>query len=645
MSIRYLEANIKPKIEYSTFSIQKRLLSFTMIVTFIFFIVVIRLTFLQLGSNKPLQLKAVEQWVRSLPLTATRGKITDRNGNILAISYTSYDVYLRAKEIEDAAKVASYLSSTLNLNFDNVYKKAKDVYVSESLIKLNVSEKTALSIAKSGLKGIYVSENIYRQYPYGKLLSQTLGYLTSDSVGQSGVESYYNSVLSGTNGKYLTQSDVRGITLNNSLNYYVEAVDGLNLSLTIDINIQNIVEKAIENVTNEHKPKGVTAIVLNPKTSEILSMAISPSFDLNNVPRDDVSTLLELSKNTTVSDVYEPGSTFKIFTLAAALSENLTNLNETFYCPGYRIIDGERIKCWKTTGHGSQTLSECVQNSCNCCFMDLVLRLGVDKFYDYLNKFGIGKISGVDIAGESSGIMLDKSIVRTVDLARIGFGQSVAVNQLQLINSFCSVINGGILRQPTLLKTYFDENDIEVFKNLNLISNTNVNENVSKDIRFLLEQALSKTGEYTFVEGYSVAGKTGTAQKYGEDGKISSGKYVSSFFGFLNNNDNPEYALLLCVDEPSSGAYYGSVVAKPCAKEIFEGIIEYKNINKVNNKVETENIEVPNFVGLSLTNAITKLEQMGVYYEIAGEGERIVWQFPSPTKEVSKQTTILLNTN
>ena len=599
---------------------------------------------MQIVDSEKMQLKAVNQWVRSLPLTAKRGQICDVNGNILAISYTSYDVYLRAKEVDKPLEVATYLATLLNMNFDSLYVKAKDVFISESLVKLNISEETAIKIANKGYSGVYLSENIYRYYPYGKLASQVIGYLTSDSVGQSGIERFYENKISGTDGKFLNQSDVRGITLNDSLNYYVEPVDGLNITLTIDINIQNILETVIEKVISEHSPKSVSAIIMNPTNSEILAMAIYPSFDLNNVPRDNVSELMKLTKNTTVTDVYEPGSTFKIFTLAAALSENLTNINEKFYCPGYRIVDGERIKCWKTTGHGSQTLVECVQNSCNCCFMDLALRLGKEKFYEYLVKFGIGSATGVDISGESSGIMIDKNLVQTVDLARIGFGQSVAVTQLQLINSFCSVVNGGTLHQPTLLKNYYDKNNTVVFENSNLIVNKNVRSDVSETLRYLLEQSLSKTGEMTFVENYSVAGKTGTAQKYGEDGKISTGKYVSSFFGFLNN-DGAEYALLLCVDEPSSGAYYGSVVAKPFAKEIFEEIIKYKNISPKGNEIKVENIDVPDLVGKSLSQALVELEKLGVYYDVDGSGTRVVKQFPSPGTTISKSTTILIKTN
>lgn len=612
-------------------------------VTFIFCAFFIRLFILQIGNGKNLQIKAVEQWVRSLPLKASRGKISDRNGNLLAVSYTTYDVYLRAKEVKDPIVTANFLAENLGLSFDSLYQKAKDVFISESLIKLNIQEDLALKIVKRGLSGVYVTENISRNYPYGQLASQVIGYLTSDSIGQSGVEAYYEKVLSGTNGKYLTQADVVGITLDDSLNYYVEAIDGLNLTLTIDANIQNIVERVLEKAYLEHSPQKVSAVVLNPNTSEILAMAINPSFDLNNVPRDNVEELMKLTKNTIVTDVFEPGSTFKIFTLASALQENLTNINETFYCPGYRIVDGEKIKCWKTTGHGSQTLIECVQNSCNCCFMDLCLRLGKDRMYSYLESYGIGKNSGVDILGESSGIMIDKNKVQTVDLARIAFGQSVATNELQLLNSICSVINGGTLRQPQVLKNYYDNNNKITYNNINLINGKSISEEVSNTMRYILEMSLSKTGEMTFVEGYKVAGKTGTAQKYGKDGKIEKGKYVSSFFGFLNNGDTPEYALLLCVDEPSNGTYYGSVVAKPYAKEIFEGIIAYKNIEKAKEDVVVEDIIVPSLSGKHITEALVILDKMNVNYEVAGEGEFVISQFPSAGVSVKKSSTLVIN--
>lgn len=612
-----------------------------MIVAFVFFVLIIRVFYLQNINSSNLQLKAVEQWTRMLPLTAKRGEIIDANGNILATSTTSYDVYVRAKEVKSPALVASFLSEKLGVNYEKTLEKAQNITISESLIKLQVDEATAQSIVEKGLDGVYLSENIKRNYPYGKAMSQVMGFLTSDSIGQSGIESYYNNLLSGTNGKYLTQSDVRGVKLDDSLKYYVEPIDGLNLKLNIDINIQVLLEDVLEQIFAEHNPKKASILVLDPQTSHILGLAISPGFDLNNIPRDNVKELMEMTKNIAVTDVFEPGSTFKILTLAAALSENLTNENEHFYCPGYRIVAGEKIKCWRTLGHGSQTLVEAVQNSCNCCFMDLGLRLGKERLYKYLRAFGIGSKSDVDISGESGGILLDENVVKDVDLARIAFGQTVAVSGLQLANAFCSIVNGGTLNTPRVVSSLYDEKGNTTFTSSTLAKNKTVKPEVGEKIRYLLEQAVSKTGQMTFVEGYKIAGKTGTAQKYGSDGKIARGKYVSSFFGFLNQGERAEYAVLVCVDEPSSGAYYGSVVAKPYAKKVFEGIIKYKNIKPVGETKNTTFV-VPNLCGMSVSQAVATLEKMGVYYETDGEGENVISQFPFAGTKVSGDSCVVI---
>lgn len=612
-----------------------------MIVAFVFFVLIIRVFYLQNINSSTLQLKAVEQWTRMLPLTAKRGEIIDANGNVLATSTTSYDVYVRAKEVKSPALVASFLSEKLDIKYEKVLEKAQNITISESLIKLQVDEATAQSINEKALDGVYLSENIKRTYPYGKAMSQVMGFLTSDSIGQSGIESYYNTLLSGTNGKYLTQSDVRGVKLDDSLKYYVDPIDGLNLKLNIDINIQVLLEDVLEQIFAEHNPKKASILVLDPQTSHILGLAISPGFDLNNIPRDNVKELMEMTKNIAVTDVFEPGSTFKILTLAAALSENLTNENERFYCPGYRIVAGEKIKCWRTLGHGSQTLVEAVQNSCNCCFMDLGLRLGKERLYKYLRAFGIGSKSDVDISGESGGILLDENVVKDVDLARIAFGQTVAVSGLQLANAFCSIVNGGTLNTPRIVSSLYDENGNTTYTSPVLAKNKTVKAEVGEKIRYLLEQAVSKTGEMTFVEGYKIAGKTGTAQKYGADGKIARGKYVSSFFGFLNQGDKAEYAVLVCVDEPSSGAYYGSVVAKPYAKKVYEGIIKYKNIKPVG-EVKDTTFVVPNLCGMSVSQAVATLEKMGVYFETDGEGENVISQFPFAGTKVSGDSSVVI---
>ncbi len=612
-----------------------------MIVAFVFFVLIVRVFYLQNINSSNLQLKAVEQWTRMLPLTAKRGEIIDANGNVLATSTTSYDVYVRAKEVNSPALVASFLSEKLGVNYEKTLEKAQNITISESLIKLQVDEVTAQSIIEKGLDGVYLSENIKRTYPYGKAMSQVMGFLTSDSIGQRGIESYYNNLLAGTNGKYLTQSDVRGVKLDDSLKYYVEPIDGLNLKLNIDINIQVLLEDVLEQIFAEHNPKKASILVLDPQTSHILGLAISPGFDLNNIPRDNVKELMEMTKNIAVTDVFEPGSTFKILTLAAALSENLTNENERFYCPGYRIVAGEKIKCWRTLGHGSQTLVEAVQNSCNCCFMDLGLRLGKERLYKYLRAFGIGSKSDVDISGESGGILLDENVVKDVDLARIAFGQTVAVSGLQLANAFCSIVNGGTLNTPRVVSSLYDENGNTTFTSSTLAKNKTVKPKVGEKIRYLLEQAVSKTGQMTFVEGYKIAGKTGTAQKYGADGKIARGKYVSSFFGFLNQGERAEYAVLVCVDEPSSGAYYGSVVAKPYAKKVYEGIIKYKNIKPVGETKDTTFV-VPNLCGMSVSQAVATLEKMGVYYETDGEGENVISQFPFAGTKVSGDSCVVI---
>ena len=585
--------------------------------------------------------KAAPQWVRTLPLAAKRGDIFDRTGATIATTYTTYDVYIRAKNVKNADEVADFLSQILDMDRAKIYKKATNKNISESLIKLSVEKSVADKIIDKNLPGIVLSQNISRYYPYGQFLTQVLGFTTIDNVGQAGVEAYYNDYLKGVNGKNLSQGDASGVEIK-GLDYYIPAIDGLDIYLTIDTKIQAIIEKALVEITKTHAPKKASIIVIDVTTGEILGMGITPSYDNNDPPREDINALFELTKNSTVVDVYEPGSTFKILTVAAALSEGLVKENEKFYCPGFRIIDGQRIKCWRTIGHGSQSLSEGICNSCNCVFMDLALRLGKEKLYKYLKLFGIGSATGVDISGESSGILMDIGSVKTVDLARIGFGQAVAVSQLQLISAFCSVINGGKRITPHLLKSVNSgKNQVKEYKTI--VKNYTIDKDVSNKVNLLLKDVLSlKKGEGTFVEGYDIGGKTGTAQKY-ENGTIARGKYVSSFFGTYPAT-NPKYAMLVCVDEPSSGAYYGSVVASPYGQYVFEKLFEYKNIPR-DFDVKNESIEIPNFVGLTLTEAIILAEKQKINYEIAGEGEFVLSQFPSAGSIVNDGSFVCLNTN
>lgn len=501
-------------LKYSILSLQKRLLALFLLIAFIFCALVIRLFVLQGVKSEKLTLKAADQWLRTLPLSAKRGDIVDSTGSTLATCFTTYDVYVRAKNVTNPSEVASFLSKTLNLDYEKLYLKVTDKFISESLIKLSVKEDVAYKIIDKNLSGIVFSQNISRYYPYGQFLSQVLGFTTIDNIGQSGLEAYYESFLKGVKGKAYSQATVSGVDIQNSLGYYLPSIDGLSLALTIDSKIQTFVENTLAQIMLDHKPKSASITIMNPNNGQIIAMGIAPSFDNNNPPREDVGALMSLSKNTSVVDVYEPGSTFKILTISAALDKNLTKLDERFYCPGFRIVDGQKIKCWKTIGHGSQTLVEGIANSCNCVFMDLALRLGKTDFYKYLTSFGIGKTTGVDILGESAGILMDIGQVKNVDLARIGFGQAVAVTQLQLLNAFCAAVNGGMLYRPYIVDNIYNNSGI-VKQNKPTIIGKVSNSNISQQVNQMLEGVLSlKTGQYTFVEGYSIGGKTGVLPIY-----------------------------------------------------------------------------------------------------------------------------------
>lgn len=637
----------KPKFKFkiqktfTLFSLRKRISALIIAISFLFCALLIRLSIVSLVDGKWLQEKAFNQWTRDLPITGERGKIYDTNGATLAVSKTTYDVYLRGREVDDPIGVSSYLSNLLGLEFEKVHAKAIDKTISESLVKMQIDQEVALKILNSDYKGVFLSENIGRYYPYGDLLTQILGFTTIDNVGQAGIEQYYNNMLTGLDGKYYVQSDLQGHQIDNTLSSYIPSVAGMNLQLTIDVSIQQVVEKVLEQIVLDHKPKSVTCIVMNPKNGELLALGLKPSFNLNDIPRSDPS-LMSTVKNTAVVDVYEPGSTFKILTTAAALEEGKTNLNDRFYDPGYRIVDGQKIKCWKTIGHGSEDLVDGFINSCNSVFMDLALRMGTNNFYSYLKKFGIGSKTGIDIASESSGILMKQSSVKNVDLARIGFGQAVAVTPIQIITAFCAAINGGELLQPYLVKSATDSQGNVILENNKKVKTRVISQNTSNLINNLLENVATKRGKTTFVDGYRIGGKTGTAQKY-ENGVIARGKYVSSFFGTYPA-DNPEYAMLLLVNEPSAGVYYGSVVAAPYAKEIFSGIFQAKNIKSQDEQQkQKEYVEMPNLVGLSLVEACEKLVTMGLNYELDGEGGMVVAQFPPTGTVLEKYSTVQIS--
>ncbi len=616
----------KLKRFYNLFSFQKRVFIIILSFVLVFGVIFVRLGYLQLVAGRDMQVLASSQWLRDLPLSAKRGDILDCNGVMLATTETTYDVYVRARMVDNPSALARLLSDKLWLDFDKTYTKVTNTSVSETLIKLQVAEDVALSLVDSGLKGVYLSQNVGRVYPYSSLLTQVLGFCSIDNVGQTGLESYYNKYLKGVDGKSLVQTNAQGLEIDNSLGYYIPSIAGANLTTTIDVSLQITLEKYLNEALIEHKAKGVTGIILDVNNGAILAMSNLPDFDLNNVPRDDLNSLFSISKNKAVVDVYEPGSTFKIITMAGALNEGLTDVEERFYCGGSCTVDGERIKCWRTIGHGSQTLVEGFKNSCNCVFVQLALRLGVDKLYEYMELFGVGQKTGVDIASESSGIVMNKNMVKNVDLARIGFGQSVAVTSLQLTNIF-GFITSGKSYTPHLINNIYTS-DKNLYTYTPTAKSTSLKPDTVNTINMMLRNNINTDDKLTFVAGYDVGGKTGTAQKF-EQGAIAQGKYVSSFIG-VYPSAKPRYVVFISVDEPSNGVYYGGMVAKPIGQKVFEEMFNIKNISpddpsQLNNQ---PTISMPNIVGQTVAQACANLKALGLDFKMEGLGGYVVSQLP-----------------
>ena len=627
---------------YTLYSLQKRIVTVGLILILLACALGVRLFIVQIINGKDMQVRALDQWTRDLSLVAPRGTIYDSTGDTLAVSYTTYNVYVRGREVTDAEATARALADILDLNYESTLTKVKNKNISESLLKMQVEGDVAEEIYSLSLSGVYLSENVGRYYVYGDLMTQLLGFTSIDNVGQSGIEAYFNDYLKGDDGYSYVQSDLQGKEIGGNLRYYVSGVAGDDMTLTANSKIQIMLEEVLEKAFEEQKAKQVTGIVMKPKTGEVLAISTKPSFDLNEVPRDDLSALFSMSRMSAVTDSYEPGSTFKILTVAMALEEGVTSLDDAFYCPGYRIVDGQRIKCWKTTGHGNQTLSEAFANSCNCCFMDLALRLGVDKFYSYLEKFGLGEKTDITVSGESAGILMDKKNVKTVDLARMGFGHAIAVTPIQLLSIVCGIVNGGVYHTPSVVSEIKDVYGNIIFTP-KITEKRLISSKTSEIINSFLKLTTNKTGDYTFVEGYNIGGKTGTAQKYNENGQIAQGKYISSFIGTYPA-DNPEYIIMTIVDEPSAGAYYGSIVASPYGREFYEKIFTYHNIPKDDPSAKRVEVIMPNVVGMGIANALAELKVLGLYAEVNGDGTIVTSQLPPAGTVCYEGETILIST-
>ncbi len=541
--------------------------------------------YVQVINGESLQEKAIDQWTREIPVVASRGKITDVNGVVLAGNDDTYTVFVRKKAVKNSETLCDTLSSVLGTDREYVYGRLNGTSSSEVTIKKQVPKPKIDELLKKNLDGVYYSRDNSRVYPYNELLSSVLGFTSTDGKGQSGLEAYYDKFLSGSNGEILYETDIVGVEIENGKASYIPATNGLNVKLTIDYEIQQLCEAAMEEAMTVHNAKSAKMLVLDPQTGAIRAMCTKPSFSLNEVPRNDLSLLNSLGRNGIVCDVYEPGSTFKILTAAADLQEYIEG-NKSAFSPShiynssrFRFIDGQRVKCWSMHNNGKHSnldLQGALNNSCNPIFVDIAMSLGKETMYKYIEKFNFGSVTGVDFAGEAQGMVLPVSAVQNVDLARIAFGQTVAVTALQLAAATAAAVNGGVYYTPYLASEIYDDNGVTAQRIYPKAKSRAISKEASAKLAEMLEGVVRDgSGKHAYIEGYRVGGKTGTAQKY-ENGVIAAGKYISSFVGFFPA-DAPEYLALVVIDEPE-GQYYGSTVAAPYAKQVFEGIIKLKNI-------------------------------------------------------------------
>lgn len=615
-------------------------------VTLLLIAVILKVFYIQVFQYQKLNSLANDLWQRNLPITPDRGLILDRNGKVLASNITTTSLYLVPNQIKNKEEVAKTLSEILEVPYDEMYKHVSKrtsierVHPEGRQLSFEIADK----INSYNYDGIYLLKEAKRYYPYNDLLSHVLGYVGIDNQGLSGLELKYNEELTGTSGSIKYYSDAKGNRLNKA-EEYKEAISGNNVYLTIDLDLQQSVERELDNAVAKYNPEHALAIAINPKTGEILAMASRPSYNPNEY---QTYTQEVLSRNLPIWMTYEPGSTMKITTLSAAINEGVVNLfTDTFYDSGSINVDGATIHCWKSGGHGAQTFLNVVENSCNPGFVNLGFRLGKEKLFKYIKDFGFGEKTGIDLTGEAKGILFDLDRVGNVELATTAFGQGVSVTPIQQVRSVSAAVNGGTLYQPYIVKRVENATTKETISEVNpTVIRQVITEESSKLVRFALENVVAHgSGRNAYIENYRIGGKTGTAQKV-NNGRYMVGNYILSFIGFLPADD-PEIVLYVAVDNPKGVTQYGGVVAAPIAKAIFSSYIEMNNvpkskdtIPKTYNWLDTKYSILPNVIGKTIKEANNILKDYKIEY--SGEGNKVIYQSPEPEYYVSDGSTVKL---
>ena len=629
-----------------TRGIDKRMKIILLIFSSILLIIVLRVFYVQVVDYKRLSTLASDLWSRNLPIEASRGRILDRNGVVLADNITTTSLVLIPNQIKNKKEVTEKLAEILGVSFDEM---KEHVYKETSIERVHpegrrLSYEVADKIEALNFDGVYLVKESKRYYPYEEMLSHVLGYVGIDNQGLSGIELQYDDYLTGENGAIKYFSDAKGNKLELT-DLYIEPQDGMDLQLTIDINIQKPVERELDNVVDMFNPDMALAIVMNPKTGEVLAMSSRPNFDPNNYQKYSTE---DLSRNLPIWASYEPGSTQKIVTTAAAVEEGVVDLfKDEFTDTGSVQVDTARIKCWKAGGHGHQTFLQVLQNSCNPGFVKMGQLLGKERLFHYLDLFGFGNKTGIDLNGEGEGIIFPLDKVGNIELATTAFGQGISVTPIQQVRAISAVINGGILLKPYVLKNILEPETGNVMKqNSKTEIRRVISEDTSKIMRYALETVVALGGgKAAYIDGYRIGGKTGTAQK-AVNGAYLANNYIMSFVGIVPSND-PEAVLYIAIDNPKDTALLSSYTTTPIAKRILLDIIDALGIEKQEGGVEKDwewsdkvYYEVENVVGKSPDEAKKILEHFSLEY--SGSGEKIISQSPSAGTRLEDGSTIKL---
>ena len=615
-----------------TKEIHSRIKIVMFVIILLFILIICKVFYIQVIDYKNLYSKAEDLWSRNLPVEGERGLIYDRTGIILASNVTTASLVIIPNQVVDKEDTSKKLADILNVSYEDMYKHVSKKTSMERVHPegRRLSYEVASKISDLNLSGVYLMKESKRYYPYDKMLANSLGFVGVDNQGLSGLELTYDEYLKGSYGAIKYFSDAKGNRL--KLNeIYVEPQAGMNITLTVNFEIQKSLERELDNAISRYNADGAWGIVMDPNNAEILAISSRPNFSPSNYSD---YTMEEINRNLPVWMTYEPGSTFKIITLSASLEEGIVDLyNDHFYDGGAVTVGGATIHCWKHGGHGEQTYLEVVQNSCNPGFVNLGLRLGKEKLFKYIKDFGFGTKTGVDLNGEGSGIIFNIDKVGGLELATTAFGQGVSVTPIQQIVAVSAAINGGTLYKPYIVKSINEpENNTVILKNEPEVVRQVISNKTSKQVRDALESVVSLgTGRNAYIDGYRVGGKTGTAQKV-KEGRYMVGNYIVSFMGFLPAND-PKVIVYVAVDNAKGITQYGGTIAAPIARSVMLSAIDALHISKQDGGTEKEYTyldrkyyDVPNVIGMSVNEAKKMLKNFKVEY--SGNGNTVIYQSP-----------------